>query len=123
MSILFQGQTTGRVPLTNPIIKWFRCNGYFLEIKLKKFERIIKPNIDPKKKINKIGFGEIIDNYFEKIIKIKSNSTILLYGPSGIGKNYIANFIHMKLSSNNPDTFINMNDFNQEYLDNLISIK
>ena len=61
-------------------------------------------------KINKIGFSEIIDNYFKKIIKIRSNSSILLYGPSGIGKNYIANFIHMKLSSNNPDTFINMNE-------------
>ena len=54
VSILFQGQTTGRVPLTNPIIKWLRCIGYFLEIKLKKFDRIIKPNTDPKKKINKI---------------------------------------------------------------------
>ena len=61
-------------------------------------------------KINKIGFGGIIDNYFEKIVKIKSNSSILLYGPSGIGKNYTANFIHMTLSSNNPDTFINMNE-------------
>ena len=30
--------------------------------------------------------------------------------PSGIGKNYLANFIHMTLSSNNPDTFINMNE-------------
>jgi len=61
-------------------------------------------------KINKIGFSQTIENYFEKIIKIKSNSSILLYGPSGIGKNYVANFIHMKLSSNNPDTFINMNE-------------
>ena len=25
-------------------------------------------------------------------------------------ENYFANFIHMKLSSNNPDTFINMNE-------------
>ncbi len=61
-------------------------------------------------KINKISFNKIIENYFEKINKLKINSSILLYGPSGIGKNYFANYIHMKLSSNNPDTFINMNE-------------
>ena len=81
-----------------------------LELKQKVTINNYRNQISFHSKINKIGFSEIIDNYFEKIVKIKSNSSILLYGPSGIGKNYIANFIHMKLSSNNPDTFINMNE-------------
>ena len=37
-------------------------------------------------KINKIGFGQNINNYFDKIDKINNNSSILLHGPSGIGK-------------------------------------
>ena len=81
-----------------------------LELKQKVTINNYRNQISFHSKINKIGFSEIIDNYFEKINKIKSNSSILLYGPSGIGKNYTANFIHMKLSSNNPDTFINMNE-------------
>ena len=81
-----------------------------LELKQKVTINNYRNQISFHSKINKIGFSEIIDNYFEKIDKIKSNSSILLYGPSGIGKNYTANFIHMKLSSNNPDTFINMNE-------------
>ena len=81
-----------------------------LELKQKVTINNYRNQISFHSKINKIGFSEIIDNYFEKILKIKSNSSILLYGPSGIGKNYTANFIHMKLSSNNPDTFINMNE-------------
>ena len=81
-----------------------------LELKQKVTINNYRNQISFHSKINKIGFSEIIDNYFEKIVKIKSNSSILLYGPSGIGKNYTANFIHMTLSSNNPDTFINMNE-------------
>ena len=61
-------------------------------------------------KINNIGFNDYIENIFTKANKIKSNSSIYLYGPMGTGKNYFANYIHMKLSSNNPDTFINMNE-------------
>ncbi len=61
-------------------------------------------------KINNIGFNDYIENIFTKANKIKPNSSIYLYGPMGTGKNYFANYIHMKLSSNNPDTFINMNE-------------
>ena len=82
----------------------------FLDLKQKVTINNYRNQISFHSKINKIGFSKIIDNYYEKIVKINSNSSILLYGPSGIGKNYIANFIHMKLSSNNPDTFINMNE-------------
>ena len=61
-------------------------------------------------KINLIGL-EIFSSLIEKKIdKIKPNSSILIHGPSGIGKNFLANKIHMKLSSNNTDTFINMNE-------------
>ena len=81
-----------------------------LELKQKVTINNYRNQISFHSKINKIGFNDNIDNYFEKINKIKLNSSILLYGPSGIGKNYFANFIHMKLSSNNPDTFINMNE-------------
>ncbi len=81
-----------------------------LELKQKITINNYRNQISFHSKINKIGFSENIENYFEKITKIKSNSSILLHGPSGIGKNYFANFIHMKLSSNNPDTFINMDE-------------
>ena len=81
-----------------------------LELKQKVTINNYRNQISFHSKINKIGFNKIIDNYFEKITKIKSNSSILLYGPSGVGKNYIANYIHMTLSLNNPDTFINMNE-------------
>ena len=81
-----------------------------LELKQKVTINNYRNQISFHSKINKIGFNENIDNYFVKIGKIKSNSSILLYGPNGIGKNYMANFIHMTLSSNNPDTFINMNE-------------
>ena len=81
-----------------------------LELKQKVTINNYRNQISFHSKINNIGFSENINNIFEKINKIKFNSSILLYGPSGIGKNYIANFIHMKLSSNNPDTFINMNE-------------
>ena len=81
-----------------------------LELKQKVTINNYRNQISFHTKINKIGFSKAIDNHFDKINKIKFNSSILLSGPSGIGKNYIANFIHMKLSSNNPDTFINMNE-------------
>ena len=81
-----------------------------LELKQKVTINNYRNQISFHTKINKIGFSKANDNHFDKINKIKFNSSILLSGPSGIGKNYIANFIHMKLSSNNPDTFINMNE-------------
>ena len=81
-----------------------------LELKQKVTINNYRNQISFHSKINNIGSSENINNYFEKINRIKSNSSILLFGPSGIGKNYFANFIHMKLSSNNPDTFINMNE-------------
>ena len=81
-----------------------------LELKQKVTINNYRNQISFHSKINNIGFSESINNSFEKINKMKFNSSILLYGPSGIGKNYFANFIHMKLSSNNPDTFINMNE-------------
>ena len=61
-------------------------------------------------KINLIGLENFSSLIEKKIEKIKPNSSILIHGPSGIGKNFLANKIHMKLSSNNTDTFINMNE-------------
>ncbi len=61
-------------------------------------------------KINTIGFGDYYKNLLLKIDKIKINSSVLISGPNGIGKNYLSNKIHLKLSSNNPDTFINMSE-------------
>ena len=61
-------------------------------------------------KINTIGFGDYYKNLLLKIDKIKINSSVLISGPNGIGKNYLSNKIHLKLSFNNPDTFINMNE-------------
>ena len=61
-------------------------------------------------KIDIIGYGKYIVNVFKTLSRIKNNSSILIIGPSGIGKNFLANTLHMKLSSNNPDTFINLNE-------------
>ena len=61
-------------------------------------------------KINLIGLKDFTSSIEKKLEKIKPNSSILIKGPSGIGKNFLANKIHMKLSSNNTDTFINMNE-------------
>ena len=61
-------------------------------------------------KIDTIGYGNYINNVFKSLTKIKNNSSILIIGPNGIGKNFLANTIHMNLSSNNPDTFINLNE-------------
>ena len=61
-------------------------------------------------KIDTIGYGKYIDNVFKTLSKIKNNSSILIIGPNGIGKNFLANTIHMNLSLNNPDTFINLNE-------------
>ncbi len=61
-------------------------------------------------KIDSIGYGKYIENIFKTLNKVKNNSSILISGPNGIGKNFLANTIHMRLSSNNPDTFINLNE-------------
>ncbi len=61
-------------------------------------------------KIDTIGYGQYIESNFKIINKVKNNSSILIIGPNGIGKNFLANTIHMHLSSNNPDTFINLNE-------------
>ena len=61
-------------------------------------------------KINLIGLENFTSVIEKKLEKIKPNMSILIHGPSGIGKNFLANKIHMKLSSNNTDTFINMNE-------------
>ncbi len=61
-------------------------------------------------KIDSIGYGQYIENIFKTITRLKNNSSILIAGPNGIGKNFLANTIHMHLSSNNPDTFINLNE-------------
>ncbi len=61
-------------------------------------------------KIDSIGYGKYIDSIFKTITKVKNNSSILIIGPNGIGKNFLANTIHLSLSSNNPDTFINLNE-------------
>jgi two-component system nitrogen regulation response regulator NtrX len=61
-------------------------------------------------KINLIGAPTFIDSIEKKLEKIKLYNSILIHGPSGIGKSFLANKIHMKLSLNNTDTFINMNE-------------
>ncbi len=61
-------------------------------------------------KINLIGLQTFTDSIEKKLTKIKLFNSILIYGPSGIGKSFLAYKIHMKLSSNNTDTFINMNE-------------
>ena len=61
-------------------------------------------------KIDIVGSGQYIEDLFKIINKIRNNSSILIIGPNGIGKNFLANTIHMNLSSNNPDTFINLNE-------------
>ena len=81
-----------------------------LELKQKVTINNYRNQISFHTKINNIGFSDYIENIFIKANKIKFNSSIYLYGPRGTGKNYFANYIHMKLSSNNPDTFINMNE-------------
>jgi len=61
-------------------------------------------------KIDTVGSGKYIDDIFKTLLKFQNNSSILIVGPNGIGKNFLANTIHMNLSSNNPDTFINLNE-------------
>ena len=60
-----------------------------LELKQKVTINNYRNQISFHSKINKIGFGQNINNYFDKIDKINNNSSILLHGPSGIGKNYL----------------------------------
>ena len=52
-------------------------------------------------KIDTVGSGQYIDSIFKTLSKIQNNSSILIIGPNGIGKNFLANTIHMNLSSNN----------------------
>ena len=85
-------------------------NKNLLELKQKVTINNYRNQISFHSKVNKIGIGSYIDILFGKINKIKPYSSILIIGPNGIGKNYFANIIHMSLSSNNPDTFINMNE-------------
>ena len=61
-------------------------------------------------KISNIGNSEDILNIINKSEKINVNDMVLIAGPSGIGKNYLANLIHMRLSNSNPDTFINLSE-------------
>ena len=61
-------------------------------------------------KISNIGNSEEILNIINKSEKISVNDMVLITGPSGSGKNYLANLIHMRLSNSNPDTFINLSE-------------
>jgi two-component system nitrogen regulation response regulator NtrX len=61
-------------------------------------------------KINLIGLKNFTTPIEKKLEKIELYKSVLIHGPSGIGKSFLANKIHMKLSSNNTDTFINMNE-------------
>ncbi len=61
-------------------------------------------------KISNISNSEDILNIINKSKKIFVYDIVLIAGPSGIGKNYLANLIHMRLSNNNPDTFINLSE-------------
>ena len=61
-------------------------------------------------KINNIGFSDDITNIINKSKKILVNDMVLISGPTGVGKNYLANIIHRRLSNNNPDTFINLSE-------------
>ena len=61
-------------------------------------------------KINLIGLNNFTTLIEKKLEKIELYKSVLIHGPSGIGKSFLANKIHMKLSSNNTDTFINMNE-------------
>ena len=81
-----------------------------LELKQRVTINTYRNQISFHSKINSIGFGDYIKELNNQTSKIKFNSSILIYGPSGIGKNYLANTIHLSLSSNNPDTFINMSE-------------
>jgi two-component system nitrogen regulation response regulator NtrX len=61
-------------------------------------------------KVNLIGLATFMEPIEKKLEKVKTYNSILIHGPSGIGKSFLANKIHMQLSSNNTDTFINMNE-------------
>ena len=81
-----------------------------LELKQRVTINTYRNQISFHSKINSIGFGDYINQLIVKTSKIKYNSSILIYGTSGAGKNFLANTIHLRLSSNNPDTFINMSE-------------
>ncbi|MAV82177.1 MAG: hypothetical protein CMI90_01780 [Pelagibacteraceae bacterium] len=61
-------------------------------------------------KVNYIGSSNEINSYLEKINKLKNRENILINGPNGIGKFYLANKIHNKISNNNFDTFLNLSE-------------
>ena len=61
-------------------------------------------------KINFIGSSNEINLQLDKIKKLKSKENIFISGPNGIGKFFLANFIHNQISNNNFDTFINLNE-------------
>ena len=81
-----------------------------LELKQRVTINTYRNQISFHSKINSIGFGNYINQIFNKSKKINLNDSILIHGPNGIGKNFLANTIHMNLSLNNPDTFINMSE-------------
>ena len=66
-----------------------------LELKQRVTINTYRNQISFHSKINLIAFGEYNNQLTKKISKIKSNSSILVYGPSGVGKNYLCNTIHM----------------------------
>lgn len=68
-------------------------------------------------KINFIGSSKEISNYLEKINKFKNKENIFISGPPGTGKFFLANLIHNKISNNNFDTFINLNEIILSYDD------
>ena len=68
-------------------------------------------------KIDFIGSSKEISNYLEKINKFKNKENIFISGPSGAGKFFLANLIHNKISNNNFDTFINLNEIILSYDD------
>jgi len=68
-------------------------------------------------KIDFIGSSKEITNYLEKIDKFKNKENIFISGPPGIGKFFLANLMHNKISNNNFDTFINLNEIILSYDD------
>ncbi len=81
-----------------------------LELKQRVTINTYRNQISFHSKINSIGSGNYISQILNKSKKVNINSSILIHGPSGIGKNFLANTIHMNISANNPDTFINMSE-------------
>lgn len=68
-------------------------------------------------KIDFIGSSSEIDHFINKIDKIKIPENISIIGPRGTGKFYLANYIHNKISNNNFDSFINLNEILMSFED------